>query len=830
MQNLFSSKCTTHLKQVLSKVSATTEPISVVHLLDALAAEKGSIAAELLNKSFKRQSENSGQSAAASLESSLEYRGQKNSAPVERAALATKTHLLPDAVTRSLVKAVQISHQHGHRYIGTEHLLSSIIVLGLKEANLWLLERNMRKALLEKNLRIVLESTAKFPDLTAVFRDEGEAPAVGSAKPTALEYFGRELTSQSAQKDIDPLIGREREITRLVHILCRRHKNNPLLLGEAGVGKTAIVEGLAKRIAEGEVPAVLANKKIISLDLGAMVAGTMYRGEFEARLKQAIETAEKDKNVILFIDEIHTVIGAGAAMGSLDAANMLKPALARGALSVIGATTLEEYKKHIQGDSALERRLAPIAVDEPSLAETREVLLGIKKNYETYHNVDISIDAIDAAIEFSNRFLPDRLQPDKSIDLVDEAASSVKVERTANAAWKKVRQLERELVDIQERKKAAVSREDYSEAINAKRREAETQGAHHALLAAMRESSGERITVTREHVAGVVSALAHVPLGLLTEDEREKLQRLEEDLGTVIVGQDEALAKIASLIRRSRTGVSDPNRPAASLLFMGPTGVGKTETARQLAAVLFGSSGRMIGLDMSEYAEPYSISKLIGSPAGYVGYRDQNAFSDKVRAQGHAVILLDEIEKAHPEVLNMLLQILEEGQLRDATGRAVNFRNSIIIMTSNTGQEAFNQAARLGFHSEQALEVDEAEVRGELKERFRPEFLNRIDATIIFKPLTREVCRAIVAQHLGKLNERLGRAGVRVEADSEAIGHVVAKGYQAETGARGIRRYFQDRIEAEIARLLLAQAPTPKSPRSIVIDASDDTLIFRWSA
>jgi len=807
--NLFTSKCTTHLLQVLAKVSAAPEPISVAHLLDALAAEKGSIAAELLNKSFKRQSE---------------------SAPGERLALATKTNLLPETITRSLVKAVQISHQHGHRYIGTEHLLASIMALGLEEANQWLAEYRMRKALLEKNLRIVLESTAKFPDLTAVFRDEGEAPAGASAKPTALEYFGRELTSQSVQKDIDPLIGREREIARLVHILCRRHKNNPLLLGEAGVGKTAIVEGLAKRIAEGEVPAVLANKKIISLDLGAMVAGTMYRGEFEARLKQAIETAEKDKNVILFIDEIHTVIGAGAASGSLDAANMLKPALARGTLSVIGATTLEEYKKHIQGDSALERRLAPIAVDEPSLIETREVLLGIKKNYEAYHNVDISDEAIDAAIEFSNRFLPDRLQPDKSIDLVDEAASSVKIERTGSTAWKKVRQLERELADIQERKKAAVSQEDYSEAISAKRREAETRKAYEALIAQVQEASGSRATVTREHVAGVVSTLAHIPLGLLTQDEREKLKRLEEELGNTIVGQDEALAAIANLIRRSRTGVSDPNRPAASLLFMGPTGVGKTETARVLASALFGSSSRMISLDMSEYAEPYSASKLIGSPAGYVGYRDANAFSDKIRAQGHAVILLDEIEKAHPEVLNLFLQVLEEGQLRDATGRMVNFKNSIIIMTSNTGQEAFNQAARLGFHSASALAVDEADVREQLRERFRPEFLNRIDATIIFKPLTREVCHAIVTRHLGKLNERLVRDAVRITASAQAIGCVVAKGYRAETGARSIRRYFQDHVEAEIAKLLLTNAPAPESPRSIIIDASNDTLIFRWSA
>ncbi len=815
------------------KVALKSGPVSVSHLLDALAAEKGSIASELLNKPFKRTG-SSGIAGAdkTALARELPERATEH-APDEAAhgPVAARAFVLPEAITQSLVKAVQISHQHSHRYIGTEHLLASILALDSAPANQWLAERRMRKAELEKNLRVVLESTAKFPDLTAVFRDEGEVLAAGAAKPTALEYFGRELTSENAQKSIDPLIGREREIVRLEHILCRRYKNNPLLLGDAGVGKTAIVEGLAKRIAEGDVPLLLANKKIVSLDLGAMVAGTMYRGEFEARLKQAIESAEKEGNVILFIDEIHTVIGAGAASGSLDAANMLKPALARGALSVIGATTLEEYKKHIQGDSALERRLAPIFVSEPTQAETRDVLLGIKKNYETYHNVHITDEAIDAAVELSARFLPERLQPDKSIDLLDEAASTVKVERTTGTAWKQVRQLERELLDIREQKKSAVAQEDYAGAINLKSREALTQKAHEVLLAETRETSGERMMVLRSHVAAVVSSLAGVPLGVLAQDERKKLANLEAELAMAIAGQDEALGAIASLIRRARLGVSDPNRPSASLLFLGPTGVGKSETARELAAVLFGSRDRMIALDMSEYSEPYSISKLIGSPAGYVGYRDQNAFTDKVRNSGHTVILLDEIEKAHPEVLNVFLGILEEGHLKDATGRLVNFRNSIIIMTSNIGLSAFNQAAGLGFRSETALAVDEADVREELAERFKPEFLNRIDSTIAFKPLTRDACRSIVARYLRQLNERLAHDMVRVEASEEALLHVVAKGYRPESGARGIRRFFQDRVEAGIAKLLLAAAPAPGSrERAIAIDVSDDTLTFRWSA
>ncbi|MBI1961071.1 MAG: ATP-dependent Clp protease ATP-binding subunit [Parcubacteria group bacterium] len=812
--NLFLEKCTTHLKQVLLNITEEQRPLfSLSHLLVALAVEKGSIAAELLKKSTKPEIR--------------EHRGQAGTLPevVPQAyAASPRPGGASEAVRQSLVKAVKISHQHGHRYIGTEHLLASILEAGNQGVAAWLSERGIRVRDLEKNLQIVLESTAKFPDLTAVFRDENDVQAPSPAKPSALEYFGRDLTREDVQKNIDPLIGREREIERLVHVLCRRYKNNPLLLGEAGVGKTAIVEGLAKRITEGAVPAILANKKIISLDLGAMVAGTMYRGEFEARLKQAIETAEKAGNVILFIDEIHTIIGAGAASGSLDAANMLKPALARGSLSIIGATTLEEFKKHIQGDSALERRLAPIFVDEPTASETRDVLRGIKKNYETYHNVDISNEAVDAAVELSARFLPERLQPDKSIDLLDEAAAAVKVERTRDDTWKKVRQLEAELERIRERKHRAVFREDYAEAISLKQHEGETQEAHRALLERTKRELTARVAVSREHVAAVVSSLLNIPLGMLTMDERTKLATLEAELGRVIVGQDEALAKVAKLIRRSRTGVSDPNRPSASFLFLGPSGVGKTETARQLAAAIFGDHNAMLELDMSEYSEPYSVSKLIGSPAGYVGYRDSNAFTDKVRQNGHAVILLDEIEKAHPEVFNLLLQILEEGHIRDATGRMANFRNSIIIMTSNIGMEAFNRAARLGFHSGDVVAVDETDVRGELKERFRPEFLNRVDATITFKPLTREACHAIAERYVRELNERLASDRVRIEASEQALARAVAKGYQAETGARGIRRFFQDHIESEIAKLLLARESLPGEERNIAIDASKNTL------
>jgi len=788
-----------------------------------LAEEKGSIAAELLKKSTKPQVR--GRILASQTTAKTEFQTR---------TLEQKTATISEAVTQSLIKAVQISHQHGHRYVGTEHMLKSILAMGAPEVDTWLSERSIRPHELEKNLKIVLESTAKFPDLTAVFREESETQTKSPGKPSALDYFGRELTSREVQQTIDPVIGRELEIERVIHILCRRYKNNPLLLGEAGVGKTAIVEGLAKRMLEGTVPAVLANKKIVTLDLGAMVAGTMYRGEFEARLKQTLETAEKEKNVILFIDEMHTIIGAGAASGSLDAANMLKPALARGGISIIGATTLEEYKKHIEGDSALERRLAPIMVHEPNAQETREVLAGIRKNYENYHNVTISDQALDAAVELSNRYMPERLQPDKSIDLLDEASSAVKVQRSSTDTWQKIRAIESDILDIQQKKRDQVSREQYHEAISLKNQEHTLQLAREELLAQTKAYTETRITVTREHILAVVSALAKIPLGHLAQDERIKFSQLEKMLGAIIVGQNQALEKISNLIRRSRTGVNDPNRPLASFMFLGPSGVGKTETARAIAHAVFGDHKAINTLDMSEYSEPYSISKLVGSPAGYVGYRDSNSFTDKVRQNGHSVLLLDEIEKAHPEVFNLLLSILEEGSIKDATGRMVNFRNTIIIMTSNIGLSTFNHAARLGFGSQDGKEaieiINKATVLGELKERFRPEFLNRIDSTILFNPLTEKTCEMIVARYVSELNERLTREHIRITLSTAAVSHIIQHGYHPDVGARGIRRFFQDHIESEIAKHLLSASDARTEMRNMNIDVSNNTLTFTETA
>ncbi|MDP6756545.1 MAG: ATP-dependent Clp protease ATP-binding subunit, partial [Patescibacteria group bacterium] len=827
MSNLFSEKFSQHLKLVLAKATKkaadsfnkqitekeldsarahienkiivpTTETaeLTIKHILDSLLEESGSIAAEILKKSRIGAKDSKHASQIAKSSKLLNNNTSLSS--------SIQVNLEQDAVA-SLVKAVQISHQYRHYYIGTEHLLKSIILLNSGETNNWFRQNMIATKDLEKNIQVVLESTSKFPDLTAVFRPNSSTQQKTDTKNTALEYFGKDLTSTNIQKDIDPVIGRDLEIERLISILCRRYKNNPLLLGEAGVGKTAIVEGLAKRINTGEVPPILANKKIISLDLGAMVAGTIYRGEFEARLKQALEVSEKEKNIILFIDEMHTIIGAGSASGSLDAANMLKPALARGTISIIGATTIEEYKKNIQTDSALERRLQPIMVDEPTEEETKQVLSGIKENYEKFHNVIITQEAIDAAVQLSARFLPEKLQPDKSIDLIDEAAALVKVEKSNNSIWKQIRSVEQQISKILEKKQNAVAEENYSKAIILKQEEEGLQQSYKHLLEQTKTFDSSKITILKDHITRVVSSLTKIPLGELAQDEREKLSSLEYELKKKIIGQDKALSSIANLIRRSRTNVADPNRPIASFIFLGPSGVGKTETARELARTFFGDSKSLITVDMSEFSESYSVSKLVGAPAGYVGYRDSNNFTDKIRANPYSVVLLDEIEKAHSEIFNLFLQILELGQITDSTGRAINFRNTIIIMTSNIGLESFNQASRIGFDSfdndAAYANIAQKEVIEQLKANFRAEFLNRIDNTIVFSPLSQTAYQEIVRQYLSDLNKRLEQESTIVEMSDKSQKHVVNSGYAPETGARSIRKFFQDNIESEIAKL-----------------------------
>jgi len=849
--NLFSEKFSTHLKNILLKAkeeaflnyarntSFKTEKteksqeikkakkkkitITIENLLDAMSKEQGSLGAEILKDKQTRAPEKDDP-----LESDFREIDSKKIKPIQTTdpSYYSTEAVFDEPSLKSIIKAVQISRQMKHLYIGTEHLLKAIFSEAEKEFEQWLYKNSIQKNSIQKNIQIVLESTSKFPDLTAIFRREDDQMAKQEERKEALEYFGIELTSEEAQQNIDPVIGRDIEIERMIGILCRRYKNNPLLLGEAGVGKTAIVEGLAKKIYQGDVPPVLGNKKIYTIDLGSMVAGSMYRGEFEARLKQSIEIAERDGNIILFIDEIHNIIGAGSASGSLDAANILKPALARGSISIIGATTLEEYKKHIESDSALERRLAPVLIEEASEAETKKVLAGIKKNYESFHNVIITEDAIEAAVSLSSRYMTDKLQPDKSIDLIDEAASRVKVEESKSDLREKIKTEQRKLFEIIEKKQKAVSQERYQDAIELKEKEEKAKYACGVLMKKIETEKSAPKEVTKEHILKVVSMLTKMPLGKIKLDEKEKLTSLENAIKKSIFGQDEQIEKIANLIRRSRTGVSDPKRPIASFIFTGPSGVGKTETAKQLAKAFFGDKNAIIKIDMSEFSEGYSVSKLIGSPAGYVGYKDSNSFTDKVRSNPYSVVLLDEIEKAHHGIMNILLGILEDGEIKDSTGRKANFRNTIIIMTSNIGNEDYEKASKLGFEedrtSKKALDGAERRAREALSQKFTPEFLNRIDSIISFNPLSSETYEKIISKCENELNKRLSESGIKITISQDAKKHIIKTGFDSREGARSIRRFFQNAIESEISKMII----NGKTKKKIEISVSRGNLVF----
>ena len=818
--DLFSKKFTSHLKQALISADSLAkfeleEKITIQAILTALKEQTGSIASEILRKAAKAPKKIPELAAQKTSQ-------EKNAVPPP--SFHKSNYELSVAAKEAIVRAVRVSQKYRHKYIGTEHLLKSILSSQNEDTAFWLKQEQINVGELEKNLHIVLESTSKFPDLTAVFRPENsDGERKQDQRQSALEYFGRELTDKKIQKDIDPVIGRAAEIERLIHILCRRNKNNPLLIGEAGVGKTAIVEGLAKKISLNEVPPILYNKKIYTIDLGAAVAGTIYRGEFEARFKNIIEVAEKEGNVILFIDEIHTIIGAGSASGSLDAANMIKPALARGRISVIGATTLDEYKKHIETDSALERRLQPILIEEPTEEETKEVLRGIRANYENFHNVNITDQAIDAAVKLSNRFIPEKLQPDKAIDLIDEAASRVKVKRSKRSIWERIRIVEMEIETEMELKSAAVSEERYQDAIEHKSHEISLQNIRASLVKEAKNEEGQRIDVTEEHIAQIVSILTKIPLGNIGGNEQAKLANMENDLRKKIIGQDAALDNIANLIRRARTNVADPKKPIASFMFLGPSGVGKTETAKQLAAIYFDDPKALIRIDMSELSESFGVSRLVGAPAGYVGYRDSNKFTDLVRQKPYSVVLLDEIEKAHPDVFNLLLQILEDGHISDSTGRKINFKNTIVIMTSNIGLEEFNRASKIGFEKsgEQTKEdfaLVEKNVVKELHNKFRPEFLNRVDKILVFNPLSENNFAQIVQLYVDELNNRLSDRGLKIHLNESALKHIVKQGYNPETGARGVRKFFQDNIESEVAKLILQTQINDKSVFKISAD------------
>lgn len=726
----------------------------------------------------------------------------------ERVGTGARTALTPDAFTPRTKQILQIAIMAGARlhnsYVGTEHLLIAVLEDDRCYGMRFLRTLGVDSARITSELSTLLNQTA-FPSAEEPIMGEGgEEQKSGKA----LEQFGRDLTQLAAQGKIDPVIGREQEIQRVVQILSRRTKNNPVLIGEPGVGKTAVAEGLALKIHAGDVPETLKGKRLVSLDLTGMVAGTKYRGDFEERIKNAIDEVKKDGNIILFIDELHTIIGAGSAEGSTDAANILKPALARGDFQVIGATTINEYRKHIEKDAALERRFQPVSVGEPSEEEAIDILKGLKDRYEAHHKVQITEESIEAAVRLSSRYISDRYLPDKAIDLIDEAASRVRL-RTFTAP-EDLQDMEKQIKDIEAEKAAAVNSQDFEQAAALRDRQKEMQEKLERAKdewAAKNERSNT--VVTPNDIADIVSMWTGVPVTQLTEEESQRLLRLESTLHQRVIGQEEAVSAISKAIRRGRVGLKDKNRPIGSFIFLGPTGVGKTELCKALAEAMFGDEKAMVRFDMSEYMEKHTASRLVGSPPGYVGFEEGGQLTEAVRRKPYSVVLFDEIEKAHPDVFNILLQILEDGRVTDSQGKTVDFKNTVIIMTSNVGARLITEKQKnLGFSHEAETEGSDFEktkelVMNELKNLFKPEFLNRVDDIIVFHKLTKENTLAIAGKMLAGLQGKLRDMEIEMEFTPEAVSAVADKGYDPIYGARPLRRVIQNEIEDSVSEKML---------------------------
>ena len=687
----------------------------------------------------------------------------------------------------------------GAGYIGTEHMLMAI--LREKDSSAMGLLRS-----LGTDARAIYRTLEEGGREESPLASPGEGRKNGEKNPLkALGQFGIDLTARAREGKLDPVIGREQEIQRVMQILSRRQKNNPCLMGEPGVGKTAIAEGLAQKIVQGDVPETLSGKRLITLDLSAMVAGAKYRGEFEERLKNALQEVKRAGNIILFIDELHMIVGAGAAEGAVDAANILKPALSRGELQVIGATTTQEYRKHIEKDAALERRFQPVTVEEPSQEDAQKILLGLRDKYEAHHKIKITDEAIRGAVEISARYIPDRYLPDKALDLLDEAASRARLKNMTPPPSLKA--LEDTIAQTEKEKEEAVRTQDFERAA-ALRDEEKQQKAHLEEQKEQWALSRGRISgaIGLEDIAQVAALLTGIPVAQMTEDEAARLAHLEEELHRRVVGQEEAVRAVAKAIRRGRVGLKDPSRPVGSFLFLGPTGVGKTELAKALAQGVFGEEKSLIRLDMSEYMERHSVSKLVGSPPGYVGYEEAGQLTEKVRRKPYCVLLFDEIEKAHPDVFNLLLQVLDDGILTDSQGRRVDFKNTIIIMTSNVGASQLQNKRPLGFGGAQGEEEDrqmKKELLAQLKKAFRPEFLNRIDDTIVFTRLQKDEIRQIAARLMDQVVERLRPAGLEASYDDALLDHLAESGFDPDYGARPLRRAIQSQIEDLAAMELL---------------------------
>ena len=703
---------------------------------------------------------------------------------------------------RVLENAFLEAKRIGYNYIGTEHLLLAILKEEDCVAVRVIVELNVEVPKIYSEIAKVINEEESDQEIK---RDINKVRGSYSAT-TVLNQFGEDITVQAEDGKFDNIIGREDEIERIIQILSRRTKNNPCLIGEPGVGKTAIVEGLAERIVSGEVPENLKDKRIVSIDISGMVAGAKYRGDFEERIKKVLNEVKKVGDVILFIDEIHTIVGAGAAEGAIDAANILKPLLARGEIQLIGATTIEEYRKYIEKDSALERRFSPVDVGEPTEAETIEIIKGIRDRYEAHHNVKITDEAINSAVTLSVRYITDRFLPDKAIDLIDEAASQVRINLFTEPDTIKV--MEEKIDVIMNEKEEAIYNQDFERAANLRDKEKEAREELNMEMNKWKKIKNKDITeIGEENIAEIISKWTGIPIQKLTEDENQKLKHLEEMLQKRVVGQNEAVEAVAKAIRRGRVGLKDPKRPIGSFLFLGPTGVGKTKLSKALAEILFDNENSMIRLDMSEYMEAHSVSKLIGSPPGYIGYDGGGQLTEKVRRKPYSVILFDEIEKAHPDVMNLLLQILEDGRLTDSQGREVNFKNTIIIMTSNLGARYITEKKSLGFgnvENEKEYEDIKKEVIKELKKELRPEFINRIDEIIVFHKLSEEDIKQITNIMLKQVEERLKNQKYIVEIDDGVVKAILKQGYDNNFGARPLRRTIQNLVEDRISEEILS--------------------------
>lgn len=788
--------------------------VGTEHVLIGLIKVKNGVAAKALNEL--------GLSAETIIEDVEEHIGRGNKK-------ASSVYMTP-RVKHVLELAVEVANHMNHNYVGTEHILLGLLSDGGGVAVGILRNHNIRANDIVDMIRTILGSS---DSASHSGEDRKDNSSLGE-----LADFSTDLNESAKQGKIDPVIGRDKEIARVIQILSRRTKNNPVLIGEPGVGKTAIAEGLAQRIVNGNVPEILRNKRIISLSISSMLAGAKYRGEFEERLKKAIDEVQKHDDMIIFIDEIHTLVGAGATEGAMDAANILKPALARGEFQVVGATTLDEYKKHIEKDAALERRFQPVLVGEPSEEDALEILKGLRDRYEAFHKAKITDEALEAAVSLSSRYITDRFLPDKAIDVVDEAASKVRMK--VFSAAPDVKALETQLADVKKEKEAAVTAQEFEKAAEMRDEEKRIEKEINDKKKSAKENSDAKLVVTDEDIASVVAQWTGIPVSKIAQEESESLLHLEEELHKRVIGQDEAVVAVSKAVRRARAGLKDPKRPIGSFLFLGPTGVGKTELARALAVALFGDETAMIRLDMSEYMEKHTVSRLVGAPPGYVGYEEGGQLTDAVRRKPYSVILLDEVEKAHADFFNILLQVLDDGRLTDSQGRTVDFRNTVIIMTSNLGAKALRKdSPELGFlaakkadsNTEDTNEVNFKEakksVMDSVKRHFRPEFLNRIDEMIVFHALTSNDLKQIVTILMDTVVKRLGDMGLSLEISPAAMDLLVKEGSDFSMGARPLKRAIQRLIEDPISDLIL-QGNAPEGA-IIKADVEDEHIVVKAS-